>query len=89
MESAAQENQPGGRVQGKVGAVSEAAKTYDSGTAQVPGLTCQEGGEQVEEGLRSRGGAVPAEETLARFPDLIFSLWNAVPAEEIVGNPIE
>ena len=59
-------------------AVSEAAKTYDSGTAQVPLLTCQEGGDQVEEGLRSRGGAVPAEKTLAWFPDLIFSFMEEV-----------
>ena len=44
--------------------MSEAAKTYDSGTAQVPVLTCKEGGEQVEEGMRSRGGTVPAEKTV-------------------------
>ena len=57
-------NQPGGRIQGKVRAVSKAAKTYHSCTAQVAILTCQEGGHQVEKGMRSRGGAVPAEETL-------------------------
>ena len=34
-------NQPVGRIQGKVRAVSKAAKTYDSCTAQVPVLTCQ------------------------------------------------
>ena len=44
--------------------MSEAAKTYDSGTAQVPFLTCKEGGEQVEEGMRSRGGAVPKQSKL-------------------------
>ena len=26
-------------------------------------VTCKEGGEQVEEGMRSRGGTVPADET--------------------------
>ena len=90
MESPAQGNQPSGRVQGKGRAVSEAAKTYDSSTAQVPVLTCKEGGEQVEEGMRSRGGTVPADETLARFPDLTFSSrGGAVSADETVGNPIE
>ena len=44
--------------------MSEAAKTNGSGTAQVRVLTLKEGGKQVEEGMRSRGGAVPKQSKL-------------------------
>ena len=57
-------NQPGGRIQHKVTTVSEAAKTNGSGTAQVRVLALKEGGKQVEEGMRSRGGAVPKQSKL-------------------------
>ena len=44
--------------------MSKAAKTNDSGTAQVRVLAVKEGGKQVEEGMRSRGGAVPKQSKL-------------------------
>ena len=46
--------------------MSKAAKTNDSGTAQVRVLAFKEGGKQVEEGMRSRGGAVPKQSKLCK-----------------------